>query len=657
MAGKIWSMTDGDSVAVEHTGDTTGRDAAYARLTANGGHTLWTPGTEGVAVGSRPANVTLDRVGAGLRSFIGDAAFAGKAGHNVRNVAYGAIGDGVANDTTAVQAAITAAEADGSYLVIFPAGTYKINSGGLVCKRETWLVGSGFATLEMTSTTATLVKWASSTVGTRLLGGGARGLRFKGAGGSSTSIGVSFGDASNPSYYAHRLSLIECEVTAFGTGVRIDGPGALSGGIGSATDGFVIRRCNIQTNVYNGLFCVVNFPIEINTISECHFSNNGTAQATGAAIQLSASGGGGGTLASAALNLSIYASTFNVNGDGTLGQIHCPASAWMDLKMDGCSFESITLGRTHIAALSDGSGTYNGPRSRVILSNCYLQHFDLTSFKEAILFGAGELQIVNTKIRSEAPADFTVASCTTTNGSPTITTTNNFLTAGVRPGMPVTGTGLPANAIVSTVNSATSITLNANCTASGTVTLSFDALFALIRAGKSGQYTGVSVIGCYLAMGGSNAANRRVLNLSLGAQGNTFFSTFGNTLDGFGSAASLLMNREAAMGDGDLWTTVGDYVTGNGITCREFQLQSATDPSLVVPLDLTKVTDYGNKAYLFAANSVAGFLTPVIGTGSLPAAAAAENGKVFIEDNGAGDRNIVFYAGSQRFRIDGGAAF
>lgn len=44
-------------------------------------------------------------------------------------------------------------------------------------------------------------------------------------------------------------------------------------------------------------------------------------------------------------------------------------------------------------------------------------------------------------------------------------------------------------------------------------------------------------------------------------------------------------------------------------------------------------------------------------TGSLPAAAAGQNGRIIIEDNGAGDRNLVVYAGGERFRIDGGAAF
>lgn len=47
---------------------------------------------------------------------------------------------------------------------------------------------------------------------------------------------------------------------------------------------------------------------------------------------------------------------------------------------------------------------------------------------------------------------------------------------------------------------------------------------------------------------------------------------------------------------------------------------------------------------------------PVVLTASLPAASALDNA-ILIEDGGTGDRNLVIYAGGQRFRIDGGAAF
>lgn len=46
---------------------------------------------------------------------------------------------------------------------------------------------------------------------------------------------------------------------------------------------------------------------------------------------------------------------------------------------------------------------------------------------------------------------------------------------------------------------------------------------------------------------------------------------------------------------------------------------------------------------------------PVVATANLPAAGASEDGSIVIENAGAGDMNIVFYAGGERHRIDGGA--
>ena len=46
-----------------------------------------------------------------------------------------------------------------------------------------------------------------------------------------------------------------------------------------------------------------------------------------------------------------------------------------------------------------------------------------------------------------------------------------------------------------------------------------------------------------------------------------------------------------------------------------------------------------------------------VATVDLPAGGASQDGRIVIEDAGAGDRNLIIYAGGQRFRIDGGAAF
>lgn len=79
-----------------------------------------------------------------------------------------------------------------------------------------------------------------------------------------------------------------------------------------------------------------------------------------------------------------------------------------------------------------------------------------------------------------------VASCTTTSGSATVTTSASFsglVVAGVR----VTGTGIAADTRVSAVGSATSLTLSQNATASGTVTLTFTT-FKAINSGDTVQF-------------------------------------------------------------------------------------------------------------------------------------------------------------------------
>ena len=76
-------------------------------------------------------------------------------------------------------------------------------------------------------------------------------------------------------------------------------------------------------------------------------------------------------------------------------------------------------------------------------------------------------------------------------------------------------------------------------------------------------------------------------------------------------------------------------------------------------------TDNGNNTIIDTLrNGVTGLLlnasalrSAVTATANLPAAAAFQDGKIIIEDAGSGDRNLIIYAGGQRFRIDGGAAF
>jgi hypothetical protein len=62
---------------------------------------------------------------------------------NVKSAAYGAVGDGVADDTSAIQAAIIAAQAAGGGIVFFPTGTYRTTTALSVTGASIAFMGSG----------------------------------------------------------------------------------------------------------------------------------------------------------------------------------------------------------------------------------------------------------------------------------------------------------------------------------------------------------------------------------------------------------------------------------------------------------------------------------------------------------------------------------
>lgn len=64
--------------------------------------------------------------------------------YNVKNAAYGATGDGVTDDTAAIQAAMATADAAGGGIVFFPVGTYLITSALNVLTHVS-LWGSGYS--------------------------------------------------------------------------------------------------------------------------------------------------------------------------------------------------------------------------------------------------------------------------------------------------------------------------------------------------------------------------------------------------------------------------------------------------------------------------------------------------------------------------------
>lgn len=77
--------------------------------------------------------------------------------YNVTDPTYGAKGDGANDDTSAIQAAISAAQAVGGGIIFFPDGTYKITGTLLISHDNVELVGAGWGAI---------LSWAGAAAGT-----------------------------------------------------------------------------------------------------------------------------------------------------------------------------------------------------------------------------------------------------------------------------------------------------------------------------------------------------------------------------------------------------------------------------------------------------------------------------------------------------------
>lgn len=110
------------------------------------------------------------------------SAFSALAGlfFNVKDPTYGAVGDGVTDDTTAIGLAITAAAAAGGGIVFFPASTsfYKFTTLSISAANFTLMgAGSSASVLKSSTTSADAITFSDSTAGSkkRVIGLGLQG--------------------------------------------------------------------------------------------------------------------------------------------------------------------------------------------------------------------------------------------------------------------------------------------------------------------------------------------------------------------------------------------------------------------------------------------------------------------------------------------------
>lgn len=163
--------------------------------------------------------------------------------------------------------------------------------------------------------------------------------------------------------------------------------------------------------------------------------------------------------------------------------------------------------------------------------------------------------------------------------------------------------------------------------------------------------------------GGSTiVSNNMVIAPSVSSPGINVHSV---TADG-GIGAIIANNFITGMGSSQNTSpdNVGIIFNGAGIVAFNYiHAASATHATAAAGIQSSILGELANQHYFgnrFHSNiTVRGVFQSgdIIATADLPAAHADRNGLQLIEDAGAGDRNLVFYAGGQRFRIDGGAAF
>jgi len=143
---------------------------------------------------------------------------------------FGAVGDGTANDTTAIQAAenalstIIGSSANGTRngSLLFPPGKYKITSGLLKSRTTTW-EGYGaelsFTALSASSTAISIYDTANGTTGTQGTVDNLVGFVINGPGsGTAGTIGVLVGKTGD--YIAHEVGMRDCWLGNFESGLQ-----------------------------------------------------------------------------------------------------------------------------------------------------------------------------------------------------------------------------------------------------------------------------------------------------------------------------------------------------------------------------------------------------------------------------------------------------
>ncbi|WP_199809822.1 MULTISPECIES: right-handed parallel beta-helix repeat-containing protein [unclassified Streptomyces] len=156
------SLTGGTLTGTALSRQNTGTSTAFSGIVNGDGFDRWRMTVEGSLAwgpGNAARDVFLSRSGSG--TLLLDGTLNAKANGGVRDVkAYGAKGDGVTNDTTAIQAALDAAKNAGGGTVLIPPGTYNVSTFLVVYDHTT--ISAFGATIRSVGNTGLLRNFLSS---------------------------------------------------------------------------------------------------------------------------------------------------------------------------------------------------------------------------------------------------------------------------------------------------------------------------------------------------------------------------------------------------------------------------------------------------------------------------------------------------------------
>jgi hypothetical protein len=287
---------------------------------------------------------------------------------------YGARGDGTTDSTGPFANAIATAliTGFGIYVPTETNGAYLVSSGFLLPRKFQVVCSPPGAEIKLTVAAGTLFTFGTVTdPGWQM--GGVTNCRLSGnGGGADTSRGVQIGSGTQQAQGVHLTNL---EIASFGHGVVASGNGS-----GFAA---VLDRVKIHNNACNGILFETTTAPETWTITNSMIFNNGNGSATCTGVQVAANAGG------SARFIGVH---FDNNGNGTLGQIHNPATATGEWSIVDSHFEkALQVDSRDIVCLAAG-----GINCTIkIVNSSFIQNPGAATNQPTIVIAAGVLELNN----------------------------------------------------------------------------------------------------------------------------------------------------------------------------------------------------------------------------------------------------------------------